>query len=35
MKLGEKENARACLAKVKGAEFAKLRERLAERIETE
>ena len=35
MKLGEKQNARACLAEVKGAEFAKLRARLAERIETE
>jgi hypothetical protein len=35
MKLGEKENARACLAEVKGAEFAKIRARLAERIAKE
>ena len=35
MKLGEAENARACLAQVTGAEYERLKDRLAARIEAE
>jgi tetratricopeptide (TPR) repeat protein len=35
MKLGQKDQARACLAGVKGSEFAKLKARLGQRIDNE
>ena len=35
MKLGQKDAARACLEKIQGADFQKLKARLGERIETE
>lgn len=35
MKLGQKDQARACLAEVKGSEFGKLKARLGQRIEAE
>ena len=35
LKLGQKDAARACLAKVQGADFQQLKEKLSRRLETE